>query len=241
MGDKDNGDAAFCHSPDRFKQGFGFLLGKNRSRFIQDEDLQLLFGELTCDLGELLVSDGHVADHHFAVDIHAHHFDGGGSTLVHLCAFQYIHTISEYFGDHVFPGWFSVQQYVFCGSKAGDQGKFLMHHANAGFNGIKRRREVDGFAVQDDLTAISAGLADHVRSEKDPHESGLAGTVFAHQSDDFSFTQRQVDVCQDLVAEEILLDVFHFEKRSKLLVHVSVWPFKKEGGRTMPSPFVSMV
>ena len=96
-------------------------------------------------------------------------------------------------------------------TSAGDS---VMTHASG--KRLKRRLEFHLLSVQKDIAAVSAGIADYIHSEKDFHQGGLAGAVFADQAEHFAFPQGKVDVRQYLIAEEILLDVLHFQKRCAL-------------------------
>ena len=96
-----------------------------------------------------------------------------------------------------------------------------MNHADSRFDRVKRGRKIYGLSVQDDLAAVASGLPDHVGAEQDTHQSGFSGAVFADQSDYFSFTKLQIDICKDLVAEEILSDIPHFEKSVAFSIHIS--------------------
>ena len=98
-----------------------------------------------------------------------------------------------------------------------------MHHADAGLQRVEGGIENGLLPVQQDLPLIAAGFADHVHAEQDLHERALARAVFAHQADDLPLPQGQVDIGQDLVAEEILPDVPHLEERY-VLTHLIIHP-----------------
>ena len=216
MGNKDDGDAPGGHTPDGGKQGFRFLLREYGGGLIQDQQLELVLAELPGDFRKLFVPDGHIMNDHGSVNMHAHLFDGFFGFFGHFFPIQGIETVTENLGDHAFLFRLPVQQDILSGRKAGNEGEFLVDHADASGQRLKRRLEFHLLSVQKDIAAVSAGIADYIHSEKDFHQGGLAGAVFADQAEHFTFPQGKVDVRQYLIAEEILLDVLHFQKRCAL-------------------------
>ena len=157
------------------------------------------------------MADGHLADQHVLVNRKAHLFDGGLSTAGHLVIVERIQTVSENLGDHVALLRFAVEQDVLGRGETRDQRKLLMNHANAGGERVKGRRKVHFFSVQKNLPFVTAGFADHVHAEKDLHQRALAGAVLTAEAEHLALTEREIDVGQHLVAEEVLLDVAHFQ------------------------------
>ena len=94
-----------------------------------------------------------------------------------------------------------------------------MHHADTGLQCVKRRIEGHLLAVDKDVALITAGLADHIHAEKDLHQGALAGAVFAHKTQHLALFQREVDIRQHLVSEEVLLDVAHLQQGSIVIFH----------------------
>ena len=91
--------------------------------------------------------------------------------------------------------------------------------------------------VQDDLAAIASRFPDHGRAEKNPHQGGLSGSVFAHQSDDLTLPDGQVDVCQYVVRKKIFFDIPQFKKRSIFVIHALL---SKEGEEQRLLPCVDI-
>ncbi len=212
MGNEYHSDAPGRHAADGIQQRSRLALGQDRRGFVEDQELQLFLAELARDLGKLLVTDGHVVDDHLAVDLHAHLLDGIAGALSHGGAIQRVQPLAEHLGDHALFLGFTVQQDVFRGAEAGNQGKLLVHHADAGRERIKGRGKVHLLPVQEHVAAVSAGIADHIHAKQDLHQRALARAVFADQAEHLALVQGQVDVGQDLVAEEVLFDVAHFQK-----------------------------
>ena len=67
-------------------------------------------------------------------------------------------------------------------------------------------------AVEEYISLVAAGLPNDVHAKEDLHQRALAGAVFAAKAQHLALLQREVDVGQDLVAEEVLFDVAHFQK-----------------------------
>ena len=109
-----------------------------------------------------------------------------------------------------------------------------MHHADAGLQCVKRRVEGDLLAVDKDIAFITAGLADHVHAEKDLHQGTLTGAVFAHETQHFALFQREVDVRQHLVSEEVLLDVAHLQQGSIVIFHNIPYLKVNRGEESLP-------
>ena len=95
-----------------------------------------------------------------------------------------------------------------------------MHHADAGRDGVKRRGKLHFFPVYEDVSPVAAGLRDHVGAEENAHKCRLAGAIFSDKADDFAFSDREVDVRQHLISEEILADIPHLKERCLCFVHV---------------------
>ena len=117
-----------------------------------------------------------------------------------------------------------------------------MHHADACGQRLKRRLEINGFPVQQNGAAVSACIADHVHSEQDFHQGGLACAVLADKPEDLALLQGEVDVGQYLIAEEILLDILHFQQRCVLThLHPSLLQYlysvSVKKGEAVASPF----
>ena len=209
--DENDGDALLGHGPDRAEKRFRFLLGQDGRRLVQNQQFQVVLAEFTGNFGKLLMTDGHFTDTHAFVDLEAHFVNGGFRTPGHFVVIESVQTLAEDLGDHVAFFRFTVEKNVLCGGEARNQGELLMDHADPGGQRIERCREADRIPVQQNLTLIAASFPDHVHTKKDFHERALSGAVFAAETEHFTLGQRQVDVGQNLVAEEILFDVAHFQ------------------------------
>ena len=89
-----------------------------------------------------------------------------------------------------------------------------MDHADPGLQRVEGGVEHRLFAVDEDLALIAAGLPDYIHAEEDLHQRGLARAVLAAQAQNLSRTQREIDVGEDLIAEEVLFDAAHLQQRS---------------------------
>ena len=175
----------------------------------------------------------HIADRHVRIDLHAHFINGLFGQLCHLLVIQSVQTISEYLGDHTLFPRFAVEQDIFSGREAGDQGKFLMDHADTCMQGIEGGVEADLLTVNQHVALISAGLSDHVHTKEKLHQGALAGAVFAHKTQNLAGVQLKIDISQDLVSEEILLYISHLQQRSIIFYHI-VPTYNNGGGNFLP-------
>ena len=107
-----------------------------------------------------------------------------------------------------------IQEDIFCGGKAGDQGKLLVYHADARRQRVKGGIKGHFFAVNEDVAAVAAGLPDDIHTEENLHQRGLACAVLTTQAQDLSRAQGEIDIGEDLVSEKILFDSPHFQQRS---------------------------
>ena len=165
------------------------------------------------------MADRHVADDHMLIDVNAHLFDGFRRAFVHLLIIEGIETVAEDLGDHVALFRFAVEQNIFCRREAGNQGKFLMHHADSGLERVKRRREGDLLAMNQHIAAVAAGFPDDVHAEQDFHQCTFTSAVFTDQTQHFALAKRKVDVRQNLIAEKVLLDISHLQQWSIVIYH----------------------
>ena len=99
-----------------------------------------------------------------------------------------------------------------------------MHHADARSQRLKGRIEADLLAVKKDIPLVAAGLPNDVHAKEDLHERALAGAVLTAQAQHLALIQGEVDVGQDLVAEEVLFDVAHLQQGSVRFFHIFTGP-----------------
>ena len=90
----------------------------------------------------------------------------------------------------------------------GHHAQLLMHHADAGREGVARRAEMDLVAVERHAAAIL-----RVYARDDLHQRRLAGAVLADQAVDLAGAQHEIDVAQGRDAAEGLRDAIHGEPR----------------------------
>ena len=114
-----------------------------------------------------------------------------------------------------------------------------MHHADAGSQRVKGRFKLHLLAVDQNIALIAAGLADHVHTEEDLHERALTGAVFAAEAQDLTCLQREVDIRQHLVAEEVLFDAAHLQKRSCTVLHICTLP--EISGEELLPPLICLI
>ena len=235
VGNKDDGNAPLGHTADGIQQRIRFLLRQHGGGLIQDQQLQLILAQLSCNFGKLLMTDRHIADAHVGIDVDTHLLDGGIRTLIHFFIVQGVQPGAEHFGQNILLLGLTVEQNIFRGSKAGNQREFLMHHTDTGFQCIEGGGEIDLFSIEQHIAAITTGFPNHIHTEKDLHQSRLTGAIFTDQAQDLAGFQSKIDVFQNLISEEILLDVSHLQQRSSFLFHKQFLTCKNRG-ESFPSP-----
>ena len=157
------------------------------------------------------MTDRHFVDAHAFVDLESHFINGGLRASGHFVIIEGVQTLAEDLGDDVAFFRFAVEKNVFRGGEARNQGKLLVDHADPGGQRVEGCGKADGLSVQQNFALIAARFPDYIHPEEDFHERALAGAVFAAEAKHLALGQRQVDVGQNLVAEEILFDVAHFQ------------------------------
>ena len=160
------------------------------------------------------MAHGHTADDHFRVDLHAHLLDGRGGPPVHLLVVQGVEPLAEDLGDHILFLGLPIEEDILCGGEAGNQGELLVDHADAGLQRVEGGVEHRLLPVDDDVALIAAGLPDNVHTEEDFHQCGLTRAVLAAEAQNLAGLQGEIDVGEDLIAEEVLLDASHLQQRS---------------------------
>ena len=89
-----------------------------------------------------------------------------------------------------------------------------MDHANAGLQRVERGVEHHFLPVDDDVALIAAGLPDNVHTEENFHQCGLACAVLTAEAQNLTGLQGEIDVGENLIAEEVLLNASHLQQRS---------------------------
>ena len=135
------------------------------------------------------MTNGHIADDHVLVDLHAHFVNGLCGLGLHFFIIERIQPGAEHLGNDVLLLGLTIEQNVFRGSKAGDQRELLMHHADTGLQCIKGCIKGDFFTNDEDVAAVAAGFPDDVHTEKD-----INGDKFDHYNKRrfFSYTKQYV-------------------------------------------------
>ena len=75
-----------------------------------------------------------------------------------------------------------------------------MDHSDSRLDGILGRVEADFLSIDEDLTAITAGIPDLVHSKEDLHQSALTGSVLSDKAKYLARVELEVDVVENLVA-----------------------------------------
>ena len=86
-----------------------------------------------------------------------------------------------------------------------------MHHAYSGSDGIEGRLKIHFLAVYQDISFISASLADHVHAEEDLHKSGFSRSVLSAEAQDLALVKGEINVGQDLISEKLFFNVLYLQ------------------------------
>ena len=197
MADENDADAFFQQRMHDLEQAAGFLRRQHRRRLVQDQNIGLTI-EGFDNLDALLNADRQIGDQRIGVDIK--------SVL--------LRQLENFAPGAVAPqegtgNAFVSQHHVFSHGQHINQLKVLMHHADAEFDGVFGSRDFDRLPIDQDLALVGFVQAvDHV------HQGALAGAVFAQQSQNFAFAQREVDIVVGENAGEAFGDAAHFEDGS---------------------------
>ena len=166
------------------------------------------------------MTDGHIVYDHAAVNGKAHLVDRGRGAAVHLIIIKGVQTFAEHLRKHICFLGFSVEKDILGRGKAGDQRELLMHHADTGGKRVKGRVEGDLLAVNENVSAVSACFSDDVHTEEYLHQRALTGAVLTAEAEHLAGHEREVDIRQNLVAEEVLLDILHLQQWSIGIYHI---------------------
>lgn len=188
-------------------------LGHDSRRFIQNEDLHLLPVYFPCDLGELFIAHRHFGNERIRVYIHPKRLNSSDSPFFHSGSVQFLQTVAEQFHQEAILCRLPIQKNVFCCCKTGDEEEFLMHHTDAGLNGIDGVPETDILAVQLHSPLVPSGFLDDRHSEEDVHEGGFSGSILADEANYLSTIEIEADILEDFIPIKILLDILDRQKR----------------------------
>ena len=95
------------------------------------------------------------------------------------------------------------QKDVFGNGEVRGQHGFLMNHRNALGGGLRGTAKLDASSLPEHFPAIALQHAGH-----DLHQSGFAGSIFAHQQMDFAGRDVEIAGTQGHNAAEVFLDGF---------------------------------
>ena len=99
---------------------------------------------------------------------------------------------------------FPANEHIFVNGKIVDQVQFLMDKGDPRFEGLMRRMELNGLAVQLDGSGVRLQHA-----AQNIHQSAFSGAVFAQQRADFSPVEGKIDGFQHVVCAKGLHDSTH--------------------------------
>ena len=211
MGDENNGDALGGNVTHGCQEAVCLALGQNGGGLIEDQQLDAGLVDLTGDLHELHVTDGHAGDLLVLAQVQADGVQGLPGVGCHGFLVQLLQGGAEDGAGHGGLGDLTAQLDIFGDGESGDEHEFLVDHANAQLHGLVGRVDGDGFAVELNGALESAGGVDDGHAEQNVHQRGLASAVFAHEGVDLTGSDLELDALEDLGTEVVLGDVVHLQ------------------------------
>jgi len=156
VGDEYDGDSLAGDQPHDIQQAVCFAFGQHRGRFVENEQLDAGFVDLTGNLDELFIPDGHPRNLGIVFDVH--HTDtvqGFSGFSGHLIPVHFVEQIAKNLAERGRFANLSSQFYVFRNGKFGDEHEFLVDHADSVVHGGMGRVDVGRLSVQQNLALKS--------------------------------------------------------------------------------------
>ena len=167
VGDENDGLALLLERAKQLEQRIGLGRREHGGGLVEDEDVRAAI-ERFQDLDALLQADGEIADDRIRVDLEP----------VILCQPRELRARLR-FADAQHGAAFGAEHDVLDDGEGLDEHEVLVHHADAGMDGIVRRADGNRLAVDTDLAGI--GLVEAVQ---DRHQRRFAGAVLADDAVD---------------------------------------------------------
>ena len=210
VGDKYDGVACLAQELELLKQFLGLLRSKNRGRLIQYKYLGAAYQRLYY-FNLLLDADRNILDLCQGINVKVIFFAYRPGQLHSLILVEAYSLFRLY-----------AQHYVFRNGKRGHQNKVLVHHAYTHFDGLQWGGELYLFAPYD-----NAALVRLFNAEKQLHQGGLAGAVFAADGVYLALFRGEAYIVVGHYAVIVYFcDVFHHKE--VLHLPISFCLFKKE-------------
>ena len=135
--------------------------------------------------------DGKLGNKRLAVEREIQLFDRLFGAKLHVGAIQRLQTFAESFDQRVVNERLAIENDILRDRKAGNQRKFLMDHADAGFQRIVRAVEIGFLAADVEFALVASRLGDHIHAEQNVHQRRLPRAVLPHQTKDPSLAQAE--------------------------------------------------
>ena len=193
MADEDDRFAVGLQAPEDAEQLTGLLRCQHGRRLVEDEDLGPAIERLE-DLDALLLPDGDLGDE-------CARLDDQPVLLGQLANVLLGGSLVEEDAGRLL-----AEHDVLRDGHHGNEHEMLVHHADAGMDGIARRVEAHGLAVQEDLSGIGP-----IEPVEDVHQRRLAGAVLAEQRVHLTAPDVEADVVVRYDAGELLANSPHLE------------------------------
>ena len=202
VGDEDDRLAGVGERAHDREQLVGLLRGEHRGRLVQDQQVDVA-GERLDDLHPLLRADRQVLHQGVRVDRQAVALGGLEDVAAAAAAVQP--------AERAAPGLLGAERDVLRDREDGHQHEVLVHHADAGRDGVPRAAEGPRLAVHQDLALVRLQQAVEL-----VHQGRLARAVLAEQRVHLAGLDGQVDVVVGHQVAEALGDAAQFESQRNL-------------------------
>ena len=200
VGDVDDRDAFSRQVVYDAEQGFHLVFGQGRSRFVEDQHTAVR-GDCLGDLNRLHLGNAQVADLFLRVEGHPDLFQQVRRILIHFLV------IDRGDKSQVFLHRITSEEDVFTDRTCRDRLQFLVYHGDPLVQRIHRILDLCRLSVDIDLALVHLINTKHAF-----HQRGLAGTVFTHQSVDFTRAKLQLNVVQRLDTRKRFAYITHLKE-----------------------------
>ena len=155
MGGEENGDPFVRQVAQRCQEVSGVGGVQYRGRLIEEQQPEIVAGDLPGDFDELPDIQGEVPGFTVQIDLEVEVFERPTRLVVVLPRIEQGKiTGKECIGEG--KSLFAGEQDIFGNRHFRDQGELLMHHADSGCDRLGRRRETEGLSVEKTAAAVTA-------------------------------------------------------------------------------------
>ena len=202
MADEDDALTVGLQAVDDFEETVDLGGGEDRRRFVEDDEAGLAFEHLD-DLHPLLDAHREIFNHGIGVDLEVVAAGDLAYGRARLAFVEPAHPLRRLI----------AKDDVLGNREDRNEHEMLVHHADAGRDGIPGRMQLQPLAVDEHFTRRRC-----VKPIEDVHESGLAGSVLTEQGNDLAFSNVEVDVVVGEHTRKLLCNALQLEFQQPLRI-----------------------